>query len=163
MSTNYSQNIVVGFRFGMEEFLKPFECWILPRKTHKEDHVHSGTGKKIKTVEVVDQEGIKGWRLGKTGKKCEDEFDFLNEFNVAGATADTSGCSEQDELDVIVYLDVEPVQGTGLDEDRTTYGGDLPFDEVCALRPLLERLKGELTKLGLKPGKPCIINNWSIS
>lgn len=57
MSVDFSTGIAIGYKFKLEDFLKPFERTV-PGESHYEDRYDPKTGKKAEPELVIDKEEV---------------------------------------------------------------------------------------------------------
>jgi hypothetical protein len=180
MSLDYGAGIAVGYRFTVEEALKPFEVVVGEDRFEEQERFDPKSGKKIapERVQVEFAYTKHVWKGIQTTCDEEDDNDDIVEDDYIGredflekvAEANgfqvvTYGYSENEEEYFAVFMPKhhpEEIPG-GCDNGRFTAGGNLPWAQVAEMGKELMELRKKLVKLGLKPGQPEVALTWSIS
>lgn len=156
----YSTNIDVGFVFKLKDLEKAFGKKV-PEKSHMEPRWDSKTGKRLRDKKVVDEEASICLQLD--GKKYGDDW---MRFAMDVAKKIDCYCGEsflenhdEHEYSIIVFGPKQPdpkIMATNVAGLLTPV--PLPLKWVMSCGPEIERIRGELVRLGLRPSEPqCIL------
>lgn len=155
MSIEYSISIGIGYEFDEEDIEKI--AVKVSAKTHLEDRYDYKTGRKLKSVEVIDEDEYFTLKIGKAefhDDEC-DLVDFIadNINCVAYRCIDYVGSGGQNSV-----IFGPSMKSNTLYIDNITLEGDFLYTDLTSKKVMkeLDRIGVELTKLGLKLPKPVV-------